>query len=380
MANDVPQETPPRGLTTLTLRGFKTIRNLVEFHPGPISVLIGPNGAGKSNLISFFRFLSWALTTPGQLQEHIARMGGASAILSDGPETTREIEALLRFETDSGASEYSFRLAYAAGDTLIFTDERYRYKHHDTPVFQAWRPLGAGHKEPALISAAEAGYQTARTIMILARKMVIHQFHNTSDTARIRQKWNTNEDRWLKEDAGNLAPFLLRLQRSRPDYYRRIIETIRLVLPFFAEFVLEPEYDRVLLSWREIGSDHVFSASQAADGMLRALALIALLQQPEDDLPNVLILDEPELGLHPYAVEVLAGLIRAASKYVQVVVATQSVSLINGFSPEDIVVVDRHERESKFRRLSSVELGEWLDEYSLSELWEKNIIGGRPSR
>ncbi|MDR3717499.1 MAG: AAA family ATPase [Bryobacteraceae bacterium] len=374
------QVIPPRGLTTLTLRGFKTIRNLVDFHPGAISVLIGPNGAGKSNLISFFRFLSWALATPGQLQEHIARLGGASAILRDGPETTREIEAVLRFETDSGASEYSFRLAYAAGDTLIFTDERYRYKPHGTMTFQAWKTLGVGHKEPALIAAAEAGYQTASTIMFLARKMVIHQFHNTSDTARIRQKWNTNEDRWLKEDAGNLAPFLLRLQRNRPEYYTRIIETIRQVLPFFAEFVLEPEYERVLLSWREIGSDHVFSASQAADGMLRALALIALLQQPEEDLPKVLILDEPELGLHPYAVEVLAGLLRAASKYVQVVVATQSVSLINGFSPEDIVVVDRHGRESSFQRLSSAKLGEWLDEYSLSELWEKNIIGGRPSR
>ncbi len=380
MEQEEQQANPPHGLTKLTLRGFKTIRNLVDFHPSFISVLIGPNGAGKSNLISFFRFLSWALATPGQLQEHIARMGGASAILSDGPETTREIEAILRFENESGASEYAFRLTYAAGDTLIFTEERYRYKRHSASEFPPWKSLGAGHREPKLISAAEAGNQTARVITILARKMVIHQFHNTSDTARIRQKWNTNEDRWLKEDAGNLAPFLLRLQRSRPEYYTRIIETIRQVLPFFAEFVLEPEYDRVLLSWREIGSDHVFSASQAADGMLRALALIALLQQPEEDLPNVLILDEPELGLHPYAVEVLAALLRAASEHVQVVVATQSVSLINGFSPEDVVVVDRHGRESAFRRLSSVELGEWLDEYSLSELWEKNVIGGRPSR
>jgi predicted ATPase len=109
------------------------------------------------------------------------------------------------------------------------------------------------------------------------------------------------------------------------------------------------------------------------------MALVALLQQPDRDLPNVLIIDEPELGLHPYAIEVLAGLISSASKHVQVVVATQSVSLIDRFEPDDIVVTHRSGRESSFRRLSSAELKEWLETYTLSELWEKNVVGGRPS-
>ncbi len=112
--------------------------------------------------------------------------------------------------------------------------------------------------------------------------------------------------------------------------------------------------------------------------MLRILALVALLQRPEFDLPDVLILDEPELGLHPYAIEVVAGLIRAASKSVQIILATQSVSLIDRFYPEDIVVVNRVERESQFQRLGTEALAEWLKEYTLSELWEKNVIGGRP--
>jgi predicted ATPase len=109
------------------------------------------------------------------------------------------------------------------------------------------------------------------------------------------------------------------------------------------------------------------------------MALIALLQQPERDLPDVLILDEPELGLHPYAIEVLASLIHSASRHVQVVVATQSVSLIDRFEAEDIVVTNRSDRETSLKRLSSGELAEWLETYTLSELWEKNVLGGRPS-
>ena len=219
---------------------------------------------------------------------------------------------------------------------------------------------------------------TPQVILGMLRRIIVHQFHNTSPTARIRNKWSVPDNRWLKEDGGNLAAFLLRLQNNEPAYYARIEDTVRLVLPFFATFELYPEAGNVLLRWREIGCDEVFDVSQASDGMLRAMALIALLQQPERDLPAMLILDEPELGLHPYAIEVLAGLIRSASKHVQVIVATQSVSLIDRFEPDDIVVTNRTGRETSFKRLSNVELSEWLNSYTLSELWEKNVVGGRP--
>jgi len=364
-------------LKSITLRGFKTIRELKDFQPRAITVLIGPNGAGKSNFISFFRLLSWALVPPGQLQEHVAKLGGASAILHDGPERTRDIEAHLVLSTEAGEYDYLFRLAYAARDILVYTVESFRFSRFD--MHDVWGTLGVGQREPELIKSAESGDATARTILNLLQKLVVYQFHNTSESSRIRQKWSIEDGRSLKEDGGNLAPFLYRLQQQYPKYYARILETIRLILPFFAEFELKPEFGKVLLAWRERGTDRVFTASQAADGMLRIMALVALLQQPESDLPDVVILDEPELGLHPYAIEVLAGLIRSASQHAQVILATQSVSLVDRFTPEDIVVVNRTARESTLQRYTEAELHAWLEGYTLSELWEKNVIGGRPS-
>src|SRR5437016_2138796 len=371
-------------LSRFTVRGFKTIRELKDFEPGALSVLIAPNCCGKTNFISFFRLLSWALSPPGNLQTYVAELGGATSILHDGPAKTREVEAQFVIDTNDGTNEYSFRLFHAAGDTLIFAEEAFSFRRPGQPRWPGpTRPgpgLGAGHKEAKLIAEAESGNPTAKFILNMLRRIIVHQFHNTSFTSRMRNKWNKDDGRWLKEDAGNLAPFLYRLQNDEPQYYRRIVETIRLVLPFFADFEFEPEYDWLLLRWKERGSDQIFNASQAADGMLRIIALIALLQQPERDLPGVLVLDEPELGLHPYAIEVLAALIQSASKHVQVIVATQSVSLIDRCEPEDIVVTDRAHRESSYRRLSATELSDWLERYTLSELWEKNVLGGRPSR
>ena len=365
-------------LSRLTLCGFKTIRDLRDFEPGPLSVLIGPNGAGKSNFISFFRMLSWALVPPGQLQTFVAKQGGASAILHQGSVPAREMEAHLRLTTDAGVNEYSFRLFHAAGDTLVFADEWFRFRRPDHDDRQV-PGLGAGHKEPQLISKAEEGNVTASTILSMLRRIIVHQFHDTSSGARIRTKWDVDDGRRLKEDAGNLAAFLHRLQNVEPKYYQRIVETIRLILPFFATFELQPEYGHILLRWRERGTDRIFNASQAADGMLRAMALVSLLLQPERDLPDVLILDEPELGLHPYAIEVLAGLVKSAATQVQVIVATQSVSLVDRFEPQHIVVTERSEQESRLRRLGPDEFADWLKVYTLSELWEKNVLGGRPS-
>lgn len=363
-------------LARLQLSGFKSIRS-ADIVFNALNVLIGPNGAGKSNLISFFKLLNWMTPTPGDLQFFIGKAGGAHALLHDGPAVTPQISATLTFEhDDQRANEYAMRLEYAAPDTLIFADERYRFtppgKQHD------WVPLGAGHREMRLIDEAEQGKASAKFILGLLKRCVVYQFHNTSETARIRQRWDINDMLFLKEDAANIAPFLLRLREQQPRAYLRIVETIRLLAPFFGDFVLEPANGTVLLQWNERHSDMVFGAHQASDGMLRAIALVTLLLQPTEQLPSVIILDEPELGLHPFAINIITGLLKSVSLHRQVILATQSMTLVDYFAPEDILVVERPARDTHFHRLDPTTLQEWLAEYSLAELWEKNVLGGRP--
>ena len=361
----------------MTVKGFKTIQALEAFEPKRLTALIGANGAGKSNFISFFRMLSHALSGPGRLPRHVAAQGGAGKLLHDGQKVTQEIEGELAMSNENGENRYAFRLRYAQGDTLYFEEEKYRFVPHGALPPWQWTTTEASHSSPQLLTHA-ASNRTADTICRILKKIIIYQFHDTSFTARMRGKWNVNDCRWLKSDAANIAPVLLRLKNHHFRFYQRIVAALQLLLPFFEDFVLEPEANSLILGWTEHDSDIMFSADQASDGMIRAVALVTLLLQPRQDLPDVLILDEPELGLHPYAINIVGDLIRAASRIVQVIVATQSTLLIDCFEPDEIVVVERQGRTSSFKRLEAERLTAWLREYSISELWEKNIVGGRP--
>lgn len=366
-------------LNQIQIKGYKSIKEM-KLELNPINVLIGANGVGKSNFISFFKLLHWMIQNPGQLQFFVGRSGGANSLLFDGASVTPEMEGILNFKTEAGENDYFFRFFHAASDTFIFAEEKYRFSSNTFKVLAEWESLDGGHKEAKLITEANLGNPTAKTIWRLMQNCVFYQFHNTSETARIRQRWNQDDNQYLKEDAANLAPFLWRLRETEAISYQRIVETLTQIAPFFADFVLEPVNNTLILQWRERNTDLIFSSYQASDGTLRTMALIALLLQPENNLPHVLILDEPELGLHPYAINIIGGLINSISHYSQVIIATQSTLLIDCFEPQNIIIVERKNRQSYFSRLDSLTLQDWLEEYSLSELWNKNIIGGRPSR
>jgi predicted ATPase len=372
---------PDLMLHRLTLTGFKTIKKLVDLELGPVNILIGPNGAGKSNFVSFFRMLNRMMMPPGNLQLYVARTGGASTLLHGGAGLTPQIEAGLTFKAIKGQNKYHFRLFHAAQDTLIFAEEELLYAPKRLKSDEAtWLSLGAGQRESNLIARAhkKSASRTPRTLWSFLADCVVHQFHNTSETARIRQRSPLSDNLHLSEDGANLAPFLLRIREQHPAHYERITGTVRQIAPFFADFVLEPEGDTLLLRWREFGNDVVFGPHQASDGTLRAMALVALLLQPTNELPAVIILDEPELGLHPRAISILAGLLLGVSSHSQVIVATQSPVLLDHFEPEQVIVAERDGAESVFRRLDAGKLASWLEEYTMSELWDKNVLGGRP--
>lgn len=363
-------------LESFTIRGYKSLLAIDEFQCRDLNILIGPNGAGKSNFISFFKFLSWMLNSDGKLQEYVSYLGGANDILHDGVDKTKSIDGEIKIRTNKGVNEYQFSLMFGKPDRLVFKEEKYRFTksgdiHNDT----IWSNCGVGHLEAKLPGINN---NTANTILSLLRKLIVYHFHNTSDTAPMRLKWSLADNRWLKQNGENLASVLYRIQNEDKSYYIRIVKFIRSVLPFFDDFELYPEFGQIMLRWKEKGTIKEFNAGQASDGMLRTIALITLLAQNPKDLPAVLFLDEPELGLHPSAIDTLAALIKGASKYCQIFVATQSISLVNNFEVEDLVVIDRKNRYSVFHRPASLELQEYMEEFSVGQMWEKNIFGGRP--
>ena len=204
-----------------------------------------------------------------------------------------------------------------------------------------------------------------------------------TDTSGMKRTARINDNRTLRRDGSNLAPFLYYLRSKESSAYGMIRRTVCLVVPFFDDFILEPQAldeDKIRLEWRHRGSDAYFDASSLSDGSLRFIALATLLLQPTRLLPSLIILDEPELGLHPYAITMLSSLVKQAATKAQVILATQSPLLLDHFEPDDVLVTERVNGRSEFNRLDRGELEEWLKDYSLGQLWEKNEIGGRPAR
>lgn len=367
-------------LKRIEVKGFRSIKDL-DLELRPLNILIGANGAGKSNLVTFFKMLNEMMA--GRLQQFLSTTGRAQANLHFGPKVTPQLQATLEFEAENGADTYIMRLFYAAGDTLVFAEETLEFLQHGWQGSPKRLELGAGHQETRIGDKAQDGEPTAKVFRHLLNHCRVFHFHDTSSTAGVRQYCYVGDHRWLMPDAANLAALLHRWQQSDELVYDRIVRTIRQVAPFFADFDLQPEgaTERdIILNWKHRNSDAVFGPHQLSDGTLRAICLISLLLQPEDELRNlnIIIVDEPELGLHPYALNVVASLFQAASHHAQILVSTQSAGFLDGFEPEHVIVVDRERQTSKFVRLSSDKLESWLEDYSLGEVWEKNIVGGGP--
>ncbi len=365
-------------LQRVILNGFKSIKNM-DLELRSLNVLIGANGAGKSNLISFFKMLNEMMAM--RLQQYVGTTGRAQSLLHFGPQVTPQVEARLEFEVDNGVDTYTMRLFHAAGDTLVFAEENLSFLQTGYTKPQLIS-LGSGHAETRIGQKADEGEPTAKVFRHLLNHCRVYHFHDTSPTARVRQYCYIGDNRWLMPDAGNLAALLLRFREENGGtVYQRIVTTLRLIAPFFSDFDLEPAGPNkkdIILNWKDSGSDQVFGSHQLSDGTLRAMCLVTLLMQPEDELPGLIIVDEPELGLHPYALNVIAALFKKAAHHTQVLISTQSSSFLNSFDLNDVVVVNREDKESRFIRLDETKLEAWLDEYSLGEVWEKNVIGGGP--
>ena len=354
-------------LDRLTVRGFTSIRALEDFQLGALNVLIGPNGGGKTNFIDLFGMT--AALAGGRLQTFIAQRDGPDALLFGGRKRTGTLAVELTFR----GCAYRFSLA-PAGNGFVFESEEVRISEDGGSIVA----LGGGHGESKL-GAAEAALPNLREAIAAWRA---YGFADTGAAAAPRQAHPARDNLRLQTDGGNLASFLRLLRERHPHEYRRIVEALRLAAPFFGDFVYREEAGEwVELEWLHADDpDTVLTPRQLSDGVLRFACLATLLLQPARFQPNPILIDEPELGLHPHAIALLAELLRHASDTRKVVVSTQSADLVSELKPEEVVVVNRERGESVFERLDSERLGEWLEDYTLGDLWRSYVVGGGPGR
>ena len=363
-------------INSVTLRGYKSIATLEKFELRNLNVLIGANGAGKSNFISLFKLM--AALADGNLQTYVQQQGGPDVLLHGSRKRTEQMDAEIYFKANGSgvANGYRVSLIPTQDNRLIFSREEtwINGRYGITSL-----PLGTAHEEAKLKENMQRVSTFVRPAMQSWRQ---YHFHDTSQTATVKRPHGSNDNMRLKAAADNLAAYLIMLNKDYPEAYKRILDTIKLAAPFFGGFVIrEPLPETIELEWFEQADpDTPYKAHVLSDGTLRFICLTTLLLQPEYLLPDTVLIDEPELGLHPYAINLLAEMIKQVAETKQIIVSTQSVELLNAFEPEDIIVVEREQGATVLKRLDSEELGDWLEDYTLGELWKRNILGGRPSQ
>ena len=364
-------------LEYITVKGFKSIAEIEKLPLRSINVLIGANGSGKSNFIGVFAFLH--AIRDGRLSDYVTEAGGAERLLHFGSKSTKVLYFYLSFK--DGLNQYELQLSPTADDGLYPSEEiAYFWKKSQYPS-----PYGIGLSTREQRREAGISNPNAEGVASFVRERLggwrLYHVHDTSSSSPMRKTAKVDDNEFLRPDGSNLAALLFFLREAHPESYGLIQGAVQRVAPFFDDFQLKPlrrKVDDIKLEWRHKGSDQYFDASSLSDGTLRFIVLATLFLQPDQYRPSVILVDEPELGLHPYAIGMLASLIRQASVKTQVIVSTQSSLLLDHFDPDDVLIANRVEGGTRIDRLDPAQLAAWQEDYSLGQLWEKNEFGGRP--
>ncbi len=352
------------------IEGFRSIKSC-DLKLGSLNAIIGANGSGKSNFIAAFRFLNEILA--GRLQLYVGEKGGADRLLHHGIKTTPSLSMDFLLEQHA----YEFALKPAQGGGFIFETEAVLKLGNTNP--QIVQEIGQGNAESNLSIYANKGHTPSKILAEKIQGSFLYHFHDTSDSAPPKQYSDLSDNRQLRPDAANRPAFLYWMKEKHPANYARIVNHVQSVAPFFEGFDLEPSRlneNQIKLEWKQKGSDAYFDGYSLSDGTLRFICLATLLLQP--NAPRLILLDEPELGLHPAALSVLVDMLRAAAQDHQIILATQSVHLLGFLEVDDIIVADHDGMATNFKRPDKEQLAEFLDVYSLGDLWLKNLLGGRP--
>ncbi len=368
-------------MISLSVAGFRNLKQVSEVAMPDLAVLIGGNGVGKSTVIRFVDFLKQM--QQGRLQRYVMENGGGDDQLFMGSNQTSSITAQLKFDLGNGSfAEYVFELGYrSVGDGLCVEREGWRRAGETDKEANLWNFVSDGDrgtgKESALAIQSD---ETARLIHRFLADMAVYQFHNTSVNAAINKYWDVTDCYRLRSDGGNLASVLLDLKKNDPRRYSIIVRQIQRFVPTLEDFELNPveASGKVMLKWRSRFSDKTFGAHLTSDGSLRLFCLITLLSLPEERLPSVICIDEPELGLHPSAVELVAEMVKIVARKRQVILATQSPYLVDCFELENVIIAESRGGATSLKNLPRSEYQRWLDaDFQLSDIWLSRSVGSK---
>jgi predicted ATPase len=363
-------------LSRIELENLLSFKHL-DFEMRPLNVLVGPNASGKSNLIRSLsliqalpkRGLSQAIADGGGSRSWInRRTGGVASIHIEGSEEPR-FDYTLSFQ-EAGQSWAIDRETYA--NVFERRQEQVSLGTRGNTVMQTSIASNVSvlseirhPSEPALAKLADA-FNNIR----LYREFV------TGPRAQARSGTSSSllADH-LDEDGANLA---LRLgEMDLQIGLHTVNRAISRLFELFSEVKVSTRGGITQLYVREKGIENTFAATSLSDGTLRLLCLLTVLLDPTP--PPLICIEEPETGLHPDAIRDVAGLLVEASSRTQVVVTTHSPALIDALSdqPEAVAVCERDfDGFTQIRRLQGSKLTEWLERYTLGELWQKGEIGG----
>ena len=349
-------------INTISIEGWRSIKK-VKVTFGNINILLGANGSGKSSFLSAFELLEIIVNNPKYLPKYIEKNGGANQNFHYGTKNTDHVMISIDIEK---RHNYSYFLMAGKDDNIILSDKA-DVDFYLSGITSVHSQVAEFEKTPDLKEKLEE----------LKNHFTLYHFQDTGATSPLKRVSEIFQTRYLHPDGDNLAAILYEIKNTHSKSYENIINAIRFAFPDFKDFIFHKTGDNVRLLWNDRYAEHYdFPLSALSDGTLRFIALSTLLLQPNP--PKFIIIDEPELGLHPEAIEILAELIKLASANSQLLISTQSVQLVDCFTPDDILIAEKEHGETKITRPNKEELRDWLKDYTLGEIWRKNIMGGNP--
>jgi len=357
----------------ISVRGFRNFANVDNLELPQLAVLVGANGTGKSNLLQFLKMLSGSLRPYG-LQAFVMEYGGGNNQLFGGSKTTQHIEAQITLETNNETNEYCVKFVYnSKEDTLYFGEEVLNINNKQL----RFSAVGKNSILPQLVvDKSHPARSVAQSIIDTLKNYIVYQFHDTSAKSNLNIMWDETDNAYLLTDGSNLAPVLLRLMQDYPQRYQFIVRQIQQVIPTFDDFVLEPINGKVILKWKAKNSNIALGPHLTSDGTLRIFCLFTLLNLPDDMLPNVVMLDELELGLHPHVIALVTDMVKSLAERRQVLIATQSPLIVDAFEAENIIMVSsQNDGATKMTPMIQTDYQFWLEEgYTLSDVWLKELM------